>query len=163
MQEVVGIRRARPEDVGHLTALQHAAQISVEVGWQEVAPWHSWLTDTGVFTYVAEREELLGVVVAGPVGESVLQDGQTGEIIAWFLHPEAWCQKLGRKLLVHGVSVLKRCLFNRAVIWIPDKARRAESIAVSLKFNVTGMERIRNLASGSVNEICYQLDLDGYF
>lgn len=85
MQEVVGIRRATPEDVDHITALQHAAQISVDVGWQEVVPWHSWLTDTGIFTYVAEREELLGVVVAGPAGESILQDGQTGEIIAWFV------------------------------------------------------------------------------
>jgi hypothetical protein len=163
MQEVVGIRRAMLQDEDRLKTLQYTAQTHVDLGWQEVAPWHSWLTDTAVFTYIAERDELLGAVATGPVGEAVLQDGHTGEIIAWFLHPDAWSQKLGRKLLVHGLTVLKRCLFHKAVIWIPAKAKRAENVVISLKFTVTGMERVRNLPSGSVNESCFQLDLDGYY
>lgn len=168
MNAVVGIRRAVLEDAVPLAKLQTLAQTRQDSGWAEVLPWKQWLTDPRFFTYIAEQSELIGAVAVGSVLDTDLVredllDGKPGEILAWFIHPDQWRQKLGRKLLVHGLTGLKRCLFDSAVIWVPSSAKRARSVIHELRFGDTGLQRIRNLPSRSIREHCYKLDLDSYF
>ncbi|MBT6247464.1 MAG: hypothetical protein HOI43_18750 [Gammaproteobacteria bacterium] len=168
MNDGVGIRRAVPSDADLLVELQSMVQTSQDSNWDEVLPWHLWLTDSQFFTYVAEQSVLIGAVAVGPIRDSDLVgddllDGNPGEIIAWFIHPDQDYQKLGRKLLVHGLTVLKRCFFESAVIWVASNSKTAPAVIQSLHFWDTGLERVRNLSSKSINENCYKLHLGSYF
>lgn len=168
MSDVVGIRRAVSEDADLLAELQYTAQTHQDSAWDEVSPWAIWLADSRFFAYVAEQSDLLGAVAVGPVRDADLVqenflDGNPGEIIAWFLHPDQCHQKLARKLLVHGLTVLKRCFFESAVIWVPSKAERAQGVVRGLQFGDTGLQRVRNFSSQSIDESCYKLNLDSYF
>ena len=168
MSQVVGIRRALSGDADLLAELQYTAQTSQDSAWDDVSPWAIWLADSRFFAYVAEQSDLLGVVAVGSVRDADLMeedflDSNPGEIIAWFMHPDQSHQKLGRKLLVHGLTVLKRCFYESAVIWVPSRADRAQGVVRSLRFGDTGLQRIRNFRSKSIDENCYKLDLGGYF
>ena len=117
----------------------------------------------GIFTYIAEDDAPFGMVTAGPPQEDFLDDDKTGEILALYLKPGYQGRGLGRKLLVHGVSVIKRWDSVRAVIWIPEVATRALHVVTVLGFEELGASREINREGGTVVETCLALDCANWF
>jgi len=133
--EMVSIRRARPGDQVALASIE-------EEGVTRSLDWQQLLSQGSFFTYLAEDSEPFGYVSAGP---AIMQEDHTiGEIVALLLKSEYRGFGMGRKLLVRGLSVLKRREFSIAQIWIPDHAAVARDVVRSLDFEADGSERIVN-------------------
>ncbi len=125
--------------------------------------WSDLLRRKGIFTYIAEDDAPFGMVTAGPPQEDFLDDDKTGEILALYLKPSYQGRGLGRKLLVHGVSVIKRRDSARAVIWIPEVATRALHVVTVLGFEELGASREINREGGTVVETFLALDCANWF
>lgn len=159
----VAIRRANPADAGELAKVEAIAQTAVQESWQAQTDWQERFMAKGLFTYLCEDTQPFGFVTSSDPIEEYFRDGDTGEILGLCLHPDYWGSGFGKKLLVHGVTVLKRRGFERAIIWIPDFAQRAIATAASLQFEQLDGSRVTNHDGGSLSEYCYGLDLTGYF
>ena len=159
MQKIapVAIRRAGIEDAAALISLEQVAPEGV-IGRTGFTDWSSLLAEPGVFTYLAEDTEPFGVIAVGTPREMMHRDGNTGEVIAWYLHPRYRESGFGKKLLVHGLSVIKRRNFERAIIRIPEVAVRTIQSAHSLQFEQTEVEPM-----GDVNLLTFTLTLDKFF
>lgn len=157
MVDSVSIRRALPSDTDALVQLEMDARDNTR-GWSEAVDWSSVFEENGAFTYLAEDVAPFGVITVGSPREAQYRDTDTGEVLAWYLHPKYWQQGLGRKLLVHGLSVIKRRHCEQALIWIPELADKADASLRSLNF-----EPVHQRPLGDTNLIGYQLDLRDYF
>ncbi len=160
--ESVAIRRALVADVTNLRGVEQAATSASGV---DASPrdWDNLLGSKGIFTYVMEDAAPFGMVSAGPPAEPWFADGETSEILAWFLQPTYQGHGLGRKLLVHGISVIKRRHSRRALVWIPAAAARARSVAESVGFEMHGTRREVNHAGGTSLEEGYTLNCEKWF
>ena len=159
MQKIapVAIRRAGMDDAVALISLEQDALGGV-FGKTGLTDWSSLFAESGVFTYLAEDTEPFGVIAVGNPRETMHRDGNTGEVIAWYLHPRYQESGFGKKLLVHGLSVIKRRNFERAIIRIPEVAVKAIQSVQSLQFEQTGVESM-----GDVNLLTFSLTLDNFF
>ena len=162
-QTSIGIRRAQPVDAAQMVAISPGSATG------PVAPlvMDRWFEMSGVFSYVAEEEMLFGHVIVGP-STIEAHDNRQGQVLAWAIHSAYRHRGIGRKLLVHGMSVLKRRMFERVDIWLPEVAQRAQDIVSRLGFEASGTERLDNeLRDGrvvrSLNYLCYGRDLDDFF
>jgi len=160
----VGIRRATRNDVAELNHVR-AMAIGNGVARKDL---RTRLDAANVFTYLAEEDTPFGFVTVG-ASEALTQpaealiDNATGEILEWYLRPEFWHRGFGAKLLVHGLSVLKRRMYECAIIWLPAKADRAEAITLRLGFEHHGAEKIVNDSAGSHSAHALIKDLSEYF
>ena len=163
--ESVSIRRAASGDADQLHGTQILSQQAVDSRWRTANDWHSLFNQSGVYTYLAEAGHVFGAVTNCLPTEEWLDDGKTGEVFAWFLHPDYQGHGLGRKLLVHGLTVIKRRQLESAIIWIPEFAERATEIVDRLNFEKVEASRTTNLskAETSVVERCWRIDLGKYF
>lgn len=161
VSESVAIRRALKEDLADLKAVERDAM--GEIPDAVARDWSDLLRRKGIFTYIAEDDAPFGMVTAGPPQEDFLDDDKTGEILALYLKPSYQGRGLGRKLLVHGVSVIKRRDSARAVIWIPAVATRALHVVTVLGFEELGASREINREGGTVVETCLALDCANWF
>ncbi len=159
----VALRRASTSDAVELERVELSAQVAVKANWRPITSWEARLTEPGTFTYLCEDTNPFGFVTSADPVEEYFRDGQTGEILGLCLHPDYWGFGYGKKLLVHGITVLKRRGFERAIIWIPDFAEHAIAACGSLKFKQIDSSRVSNRPQGDLMENCYQLDLAGYF
>jgi GNAT superfamily N-acetyltransferase len=157
MRPGISIRRATTSDTDALVQLEIDARGDSR-GWAETVDWPSVFAEPGAFTYLAEDDETFGVITVGSPRDSRYRDGDTGEVLAWYLHPRYWQQGFGRKLLVHGLSVIKRRHCEQALIWVPETADRADASLRSLHF-----ESVHQLPLGDTNLIGFVLDLTDYF
>jgi len=155
--ESVGIRRAELDDRAGLVEVSKAS--GATVGKLDLA---GWMGDPEIFTYVAEDSQLFGYITAGPPRDALFS-ADTGEVYALCVLPEYWGQGIGRKLVVHGISVLKRRHFNRVVVWLPAEAERARRMLRGLKFSGNGMNRETNLPGQVLWEEGFELDASDYF
>jgi len=161
--ESVAIRRAIDADVDDLFRVQRAALAAMH-GVSPPAPdWRTLMGNPEHFVYLAEDETPFGFVCAGQPLDDVFEGKLTGEVIGLYLLPEYWGHGMGRKLLVRGLSVLKRRDFDSAFMWVREDAERALGVAASLHFERTAMSRTTNVGPEPVFEIGYQLDLGEYF
>lgn len=155
----VGIRRATHADYPALVLVQQAVA--------PTAPQRDWagLGQGQHFIYLAEDKAPFGFVCAGaPLLEPGIEGEEgAGEIIGWYLAPAYQGHGMGKKLLVRGLSVLKRRAFETAVIWLPDDAWRARLVIEQLAFASADMTRTTNQDGISVTEQGYRLSLDAYF
>ncbi len=137
----------------------------VHPAWQ-LSPEQAIFCDNKIFTYVCEDEAAFGFVTSGEPLESFFCDGATGEIRGLYVLPGYQGNGYGRKLLVHGLTVLKRLGFDRAILWIPDFADRAIRVAIKSGFTRLDVSRTTNQVSSTLavlDESCYSLDLTDYF
>lgn len=125
--------------------------------------WRALFNDSELFTYLAEDDQPFGFVTAGVPLEEFYVDGKHGELIALNILPTHWHHGYGKKLLVHGISVLKRRSFERAIVWLARENARALGIIVRLGFSPNGAARITNRGDSSYQEYCYELELGEYF
>ncbi|MFT4799127.1 MAG: GNAT superfamily N-acetyltransferase [Candidatus Azotimanducaceae bacterium] len=107
----VGIRRADRADYAAL--IQLSAELLPKPHWY--SQWRERLLVSDVFTYLAEDETIFGFVTAGP---SLLLAADVGEVCGLFLSSDHRGSGMGKKLLVRGLSVLKRRGFDCAVIFV---------------------------------------------
>ena len=134
MSPPVGVRRAVMADRDSLDQL-----------CSEVLPrpvFKDYLEAQGVFSYLAEEEQPFGVVTVGRSGD--VGSRHTGELLAWFVAPSCRGRGWGGKLLIHGMSVLKRRLFEEAFIWVPSDSEAAIHIVERIGFDRHGSERVDN-------------------
>ncbi len=159
--ESVGIRRA---DAGDIEALERVEQEALP--GPDAAAYRDWRVlfhDGTVFTYLAEDKRPFGFVIAGAPREDWFADGITGEVISLCVLPDYQGHGAGRRLLVHGISVLKRRHFESALIWLRDDAERALRLIESLGFAPIESVRTINTRRSEVRERAYKLSLDDYF
>ena len=142
----VSIRRAGYLDKQALLAL-------TPVNVARLTDWQHLKHEGAFFTYLAEDTAPFGFVSAGE-----------GEIVALFLKTQYRGFGMGRKLLVRGLSVLKRRHFDSAHIWLTDNADVARSMIQALGFEPDGSERyVNDSLGGSSFEIGYHISLEDYF
>lgn len=174
-QTNIGIRRASTRDAVHLATISEGSA----TGTVELSKMSHWLKSPGIFSYAAEDEQLFGFVTVGPE-MLTSRDGSDGQVLAWAVQPSHRQRGMGRKLLVHGLSVLKRRMFTRAIIWLPEEAVRAQVIVGKIGFEMNGTERWDNIFAGtndlqrandteglrapsSRKTLCYARDLGDFF
>ncbi len=150
----ISIRRALADDS---EALEQVRACSSPIAG-ETSLEHR-LKSAETFTYLAEDEMPFGFVTVGRCELSVAE----GQVFEWYLMPVRQGRALGRRLFVHGLSVLKRQRFETAMIWIPDDATRARDIIKRQGFEPGGASRIRNTASVEVRETAFIRDLADFF
>ena len=157
----VAIRRAHENDLPEISRVEAAAKSGVLASWG--AGSGDRYSGEERFTYLSEDENVFGFVTSGSPQVEFFSDDLTGEILSLYVHPDYQGHGYGKKLLVHGLSVLKRRGFEFAVMWIPEMATRALTISTALNFEeVDGAHLIDNQA-GDFNQVCCKLDLTAYF
>jgi ribosomal protein S18 acetylase RimI-like enzyme len=152
----VAIRRAYATDFPRLIELA-----GDEIFGFDAQHWQQRLPAPGVFTYLVEDNEIFGFVT---IGRSVLLDSSDGEILGLYLQDSHRRDGMGKKLLVRGLSVLKRRGFARAVVFIADsQSEPARLLLTSLGFSAGIGAREINHKGESLSQIGYGLSLDRYF
>lgn len=158
----VGIRRALEPDLEVLMSLSEAgdelAECILNKQWQR--EWQGRLGSPDVFTYLVEDKDVFGFVTAGP---SLLLEVEDGELLGLFLKPAHRGAGMGKKLLVRGLSVLKRRNFSRAVVFIENQDVVMKGLLTSLGFETGIGDREINCSQGTVHQVGFGLDLNGYF
>ena len=125
----------------------------------DVDHWRRQSQAAGSFTYVMERGGIVGFVSAG---SAELGDEAIGEIFGLWLAPEIRRQGWGRKLLVRGISVLKRRNFTQGLCYLNEHAV-AIKLVEGLGFEASRYERVSNQHSLTTRQVGYLLDLSEYF
>lgn len=152
--EVVSIRRASPEELARLHLEIEQATVPFDVDH-----WRRQSQVAGSFTYVMALDHIVGFVSAG---SAELPDESIGEIFALWLAPEIRRQGWGRKLLVRGISVLKRRDFSRGLCFLSEEPNAIKLIE-GLGFEVSKYERVSHKNSPIARQVGYLLDLTDYF
>lgn len=158
--ESVAIRRGEPADRDALAAVVAANGDSVR---QRIDDLNTLLSSREHFIYLAETDAPFGFVGAGPADEMIAGPG-VGEIVALYLLPLVQGQGMGKKLLVRGLSVLKRRGFERAFAFVPVASVSAIAVFRAIGFEpVEGVERVVNKGAQAVRECGYSVSLDDFF
>ena len=160
LQASVAIRRAHESDSSQVSRVEASAKLGVSDHWQAGAPDYF---QEEAFTYLSEDESPFGFVTSGSPREEYFCDGLTGEILHLYIHPEYQGFGYGKKLLVHGLTVLKRRGFESAIAWVPEIADRANATVASLNFELIDGARLTDNSSGGLEQACHRLDLTDYF
>ena len=153
----VGIRRALAADAGALN------QVRAETPGP-FAPTRELgrhLVEPAVYTYLAEDEVPFGFVTVGPATD--LEQAGLGEIREWFVSATYQQRGYGRKLLVHGLTVLKRRMCDAALIWLPLEVTRPRDVLLQHGFKPYPAQRFVNVDEQSNTEQAYLKDLGDYF
>ena len=153
----VGIRRALATDAGALN------QVRTETPglFPPSRDLGRYFSTAGIYTYLAEAEAPFGFVTVGP--ETDLGQGAIGELREWFIAERYQQQGYGRKLLVHGLTVLKRRMCNSALIWLPVETTEPLDVLRKNGFEDYPAERVVNVGELSQAEKAYIKDLGDYF
>lgn len=155
--ESVAIRRGEPSD--H-TALRGIIESAHAIRSHRIDGLPVLLGGTDHFVYLAETARPFGFVGAG-AGEGDFIGDDVGEVMALFIHPDFQGYGMGRKLLVRGLSVLKRRGFGRALAFVPDGAEETfEAVGFEL---ASGLSRQINIGTKTVTERGLLVDLDAFF
>ncbi len=149
----VGMRRAVYADLGVMDKTWTEGEQS-----NTVSRMSGWLAAPEVFTYLLEETAPFGVVTVGP-GEGAL----TGEILEWCILPGWQHRGYGRKLLVHGIGVLRRRMAVSAEIWVREDADRATQILTKSGFKRAGSEKILNTPGGPEISRLYARNIENFF
>ena len=153
----VGIRRAVATDAGALNRIR----TETSGPFAATRDLERHLAEPGIYTYLAEDETPFGFVTVGPATD--LEQDSLGEIREWFVSPACQAHGYGRKLLVHGLTVLKRRMCDSALIWLPAGTTRPLDIVLKQGFNAYPAERIVNVGELIMTEQAYLKDLGEYF
>lgn len=152
----VGIRRAYATDFPFLIELA-----GDEIMGFDAQHWQQRLPAPGVFTYLAEDKAIFGFVT---VGRSVLLRDSVGEVFGLYLERSHRRGGMGKKLLVRGLSVLKRRGFKQAVVFIAEsEPEPARLLLEDIGFTPDAGTREINHQDQVFSQIGYGLPLDDYF
>jgi len=153
----VGIRRALAADAGALNQIRS----KTPGPFAPTRGLERHLAEPGVYTYLAEDEAPFGFVTVGPATD--LEHAGLGEVREWFVSATYQQCGYGRKLLVHGLTVLKRRMCDSALIWLPVEATRPLDVLLKHGFKAYPAQRCVNVDQLSSAEQAYIRDLGDYF
>ncbi|XOV88231.1 MAG: GNAT family N-acetyltransferase [Pseudomonadota bacterium] len=157
--ESVAIRRGEPGDAEAIRLLSQDLGLPLPFR----TDWPALLASPAHFVYVAEDNSIFGFVAAGAPLDPLPGSEGTGEIIGLCVKPGYQRQGMGTKLLVRGISVLKRRTFGRAHVWLPDARPQVVRVFTAVGFEATGVTRITNLESRPWRESGFEMGLDAFF
>jgi len=158
--ESVGIRRAESRDRAALAAV--LASCGFDAG-DRATELPGLLESEAHFVYLAEDESPFGFVAAGR-HEGGLLEPTAGEILGLYLATSHQGFGMGRKLLVRGLSVLKRRGFESAFAWLPADSERAITVFEEVSFERSpGLVREINVAGTARTEYGYRIGLEAFF
>lgn len=161
--EQIGIRRATGADAPQLESARARAISSSGIAWPPLVEMEARLAAPNVFTYLAEQASPFGFVTVGPPAENYFDDNRTGEILEWYLDDTHAGKGYGRKLLVHGLTVLRRRLRERAVIWIPAESARGIVALEMAGFERIDAETVSGVGEIDVRSVAFERDLGEFF
>ena len=153
----VGIRRAVAADAAALNQVRSETPGSFSP--TRVLERH--LVEPAVYTYLAEDEVPFGFVTVGPATD--LEQAGLGEIREWFVSANYQQRGYGRKLLVHGLTVLKRRMCDSALIWLPLEVTRPMDVLLQHGFIAYPAQRLVNVGEQASTEQAYLKDLGDHF
>lgn len=126
----------------------------------DITHWQRQRGAKGSFTYVAEQESIFGFASIGSAG---LPDEGIGEVFGLWIDPAYRRQRWGRKLLVRGLTGLKRTGCHAAHTYVNPKQRSIESLLLDLDFVRLLEPRLVNQGGDSLSQSGFALDLKDYF
>ncbi len=153
----VGIRRALAADAGALNRIR----TETPGLFSPSRDLERHFSAAGIYTYLTEDEAPFGFVTVGP--ETDLGQGALGELREWFVSERYQQQGYGRKLLVHGLTVLKRRMCDSALIWLPETTTGPLDVLRKNGFEDYPAERIVNVGELSQAEKAYIKDIGDYY
>ena len=157
--KMVAVRRATSDDLEALVQLQGNAEIRFPSDG-----WLPMLRSTEFFTDLAEDMQLFGFVTVGPSKLAGLAGESCGEVMGLYIKPDYRRHGMGKRLLVRGLTVLKRRGFDSARIWLSPAVSPAVKLVRTLDFKTDGTERYSNEPGRSTRfEVAYELSLTDYF
>lgn len=164
MIESVAIRPAEPDDMSAIIDVQRRALAPLERQPFAADRWEGLLNDfPKYFTYVAEDESLFGYVTGGLPDEEYFRRRKCGELISLCLLPSHGSQGYGQKLLVHGMTVLKRRMYEKAIVWLQDDNEVGLHLTAQLGFEAVEASRTINENGSAIAETCFEKALTDFF
>jgi ribosomal protein S18 acetylase RimI-like enzyme len=100
---------------------------------------------------------VIGYIVFG-AGRDRDARPRIGEIWALYVHPAAWRRGLGRRLVEHALTELRRAGYRRATLWTLAESAAAKAFYEGCGFKTDGATQ-RRAALGNPLEIRYGIDL----
>jgi GNAT superfamily N-acetyltransferase len=104
-------------------------------------------------------EGLLGFACFGPARDEDADPGQTGEIMAIYLLPDAWGKGWGRQLMAAAVAGLTGAGFSQAVLWVLDTNERARRFYQAVGWSTDGAVKPDTIGGAAVTEVRYRRSL----
>ena len=83
----------------------------------------------------------------------------TGELHAFFTHPDVWGLGVGRLLLPSSVEHLREMGFEEATLWTGEQNHRPRAIYDRAGWKLDGCSRERVVGGGPLFELRYRIDL----
>jgi len=102
---------------------------------------------------------LLGFAAFGPARDEDRDPGQTGEVMAIYVHPGAWGQGWGRQLMAAAVTGLAGAGFGQAVLWVLDSNERARRFYQAAGWFLDGAAKQDTIGGVRVTEVRYRRSL----
>ena len=104
-------------------------------------------------------ESLAGFAGFGPARDEDADPGQTGELWAIYLHPDAWGQGWGRQLMAAAVTGMADAGFSQAVLWVLDSNERARRFYQAAGWSPDGAAKGDTIGGAQVTEVRYRRSL----
>lgn len=84
---------------------------------------------------------------------------ETGEIYAFYLHPDHWGRGHGRALMEAAVQRLRSSGFAEAILWVVAENSRARHFYEAAGWRPDGVRRIEEIGGVQANELRYRRSL----
>jgi len=104
------------------------------------------------------EEQVRGFVVAGPSRDDDCGP-ETAEVYALYVDPDCWGVGVGRALMEHQVSFLRRRGYHAATLWVLADNRRAIDFYVAGRWYRDGAAKPITIGGVTLEEVRYRLDL----
>jgi len=120
--------------------------------------WQQILTETARHVWVvSEAERIVGFVSIGASRDDDACPGQTGEIYAFYVHPDRWRHGIGSMLMAQALRELHRLGYVEATLWVLRGNMQAKSFYEAAGFVPDGGAKIDvNPAGISFDEVRYR-------
>lgn len=136
------IRAAGTDDAGVIAALHVASR---KEGYKDFADpqalaaldvaafeknWRQWLGETTQVLIAYRDNVAAGFIAFGPIRTRIKEDrgimpAWPGEIYALYVHPDFWGMGAGRALMKAAAAPMRKAYWDKAVLWVIDKNKRA--------------------------------------
>jgi ribosomal protein S18 acetylase RimI-like enzyme len=140
---------------------EHLDQLDVA---QRAQRWSRGLTSADPFRdatlVTVTGEQVIGFASVGAARDPDADPGDTGEVYAIYLLPEAWGQGLGRDLMTAALARLADLGYQVATLWVLEGNARARRFYEAAGFTTDGAEQTDDTRGFPVPEVRYRRTLE---
>jgi ribosomal protein S18 acetylase RimI-like enzyme len=125
--------------------------------------WRGNLSTPSLFTtrVVETGGRVRGFASTGPARDADLDPARVGELLALYLHPDAWRQGLGQALLEASIAALRDAGFRTVTLWVLETNVRARRFYERAGFAPDGSRQSRPLMGVRLEEVRYRREVRG--